>query len=67
MEELTYNQALAELENILSALRSDTCDVDQLAERTRRAVELLGICRGKLTAAEGELQTILKSLQTPEA
>ena len=41
--EASYNESLAELEKILGELRSDTCDVDTLAQRTRRAVELLKI------------------------
>lgn len=64
-QEITYTQALAELEGILNGLRSDACDVDTLAARTRRAVELLNLCRSRLTATEEELQTILQTLQTP--
>ena len=45
MQEPTYTQSLAELEKILAELRSDACDVDTLAARTRRAVELLKFCR----------------------
>lgn len=67
MEQPTYNQALAELEKILSQLRSEACDVDSLTAATRRAVELLNICRSRLTTTEEELQQILQTLQTPEA
>lgn len=66
MEKISFNQSLAELEKILAELRSDQCDVDTLAARTRRAVELLTICRSRLTATEEELRTILASLQTPD-
>lgn len=61
-QELTYAQALAELEGILGRLRSDACDVDTLAAQTRRAVELLNLCRSRLTTTETELQQILDSL-----
>lgn len=64
-QKITYSQALAELESILNGLRADACDVDTLAARTRRAVELLNLCRSRLTATEEELQTILQTLQTP--
>lgn len=67
MTDITYNQALTELETILSRLRSDSCDVDTLTASTRRAVELLNICRSKLTATESELQQILVTLQPPQA
>lgn len=63
----SYTESLNELEKILAELRSDTCDVDTLTARTRRAVELLKFCREKLTTTEEELRTILQSLQTPTA
>ena len=62
----SYNQSLAELEKILAELRSDSCDVDTLAARTRRAVGLLKICRERLTTTEEELRSILASLQSSE-
>lgn len=63
----SYTASLAELEKILAELRSDACDVDTLALRTRRAVELLKICRGRLTATETELRTILNDLQEQQS
>ncbi len=62
MEEKTYSQALEELEAILAQLRQDNCDIDTLAERTRKAAELLEFCRGRLTATEEELEGILMRL-----
>lgn len=62
----SYTAALTELENILNQLRSDNCDVDTLAARTRRAAELLEFCRNRLVATEAELETILASLEQPE-
>lgn len=63
--EMTYTAASAELEAILGELRSDRCDIDTLAARTRRAVELLQFCRSRLTTTEEELRNILESLQSP--
>lgn len=60
--EMSYAAALAELEGILAGLRADSCDVDTLAERTRRAAELLAFCRAKLTRTEGELAKVLEEL-----
>ena len=59
----SYTQSLAELEKILAELRSDSCDVDTLTQRTQRAVELLKFCRAKLTTTEEELRSILAQLQ----
>lgn len=66
MEQISYTAAMSELEGILSALRSDKCDVDTLTERTRRAVELLKICRSRLTTTEEELGSILESLKSTD-
>lgn len=62
--QLTYAQALAELEKILAQLRADNTDVDTLAERTRRAATLLAECRTRLTRTEEELQRILADLES---
>lgn len=62
--ELSYNEALAELESILSSLRSESCDVDTLAERTRRAATLLAECRKRLTRTEEELNKVLEELDS---
>lgn len=60
----SYSEALAELEGILSALRSDAFDVDTLAARTRRAAALLTFCREKLTRTESELAKVLEELDS---
>lgn len=62
IEEMTYGEAIAELEEILASLRGDSCDVDTLTARTRRAVELLKACRSRLTATDSELKEILAQL-----
>lgn len=62
VEQLTYNQAVSELDNILRMMQSDACDIDLLAVYTRRATVLLAECRNRLTATDRELQTILANL-----
>ena len=37
IEELSYSQALAELEQIVATLRGNNCDIDRLTALTRRA------------------------------
>ncbi len=60
---ISYTDALAELEGILEGLRGDHCDVDTLASRTRRAAVLLAYCRRKLTRTEEELAKVLEELE----
>lgn len=62
IDEMTYAEALEELEAIMASLRSDACDVDTLAERTRRAAALLKYCNGKLVRTEEELAKVLEEL-----
>lgn len=62
----TYSEKIAELEGILNSMRSDSCDIDTLAARTRRAAELLTECRAALTATETELAQILDTLTPPK-
>lgn len=62
VEQLTYSEALAELENILGRLRGNDCDVDSLTGLTARASELLRHCRSRLTVTDTELRAILDSL-----
>ncbi len=63
VKELTYTQAVGELDEILRMMQSDKCDIDSLAAYTRRASELLAECRARLTTTDRELQSILASLQ----
>lgn len=62
VKDLTYNQAVSELDSILRTMQSDSCDIDKLAAYTRRASELLRECRRRLTATDEELKSILADL-----
>ncbi|MGA1332795.1 MAG: exodeoxyribonuclease VII small subunit, partial [Ilumatobacteraceae bacterium] len=57
-EEVGYEDAVTELEEILSELSDDDIDVDHLAERVKRATELVKICRDRIAAARLEVRDI---------
>ena len=61
--EMTYNQAVADLDSILRTMQSDNCDIDRLTLYTRRATELLKECRSRLTTTDEELRSILADLE----
>ena len=63
VKELTYNQAITELEGILRLMQSDDCDIDRLAALTRRATELIAECRSRLVATDEELRAILADIE----
>lgn len=63
VKEMTYAQAVAELDKILRMMQSDKCDIDSLAAYTKRASLLLTECRARLCATDKELQAILANLE----
>lgn len=60
--EMTYKEAVEQLEKILAAMQSESCDIDKLASYTRRATELITECRARLTRTDAEIQSILSNL-----
>ncbi len=61
-DNITYSQAISELEEIVRKMQSDECDIDNLAAYTARSLELLKICKNKLLKTDEELQKILAEL-----
>ena len=57
--DMTYREAIAEIETILRSLREEQNSVDTLAERVARATELIAHCRAKLRKAEGDVNDII--------
>ena len=52
---MTYSEAVAELEAILSQLQEVPSDIDQLHARIARAESLVAACRAKLRGVEEAL------------
>ena len=63
VKELTYTEAVSELEAILQMMQGDKCDIDRLTDYTRRAIELLTECRSRLTTTDEQLRSILSRLE----
>ena len=61
-KEISYNQAINEVESILAKIENQELDVDELAGQLKRVSELIKICRNKLFTAEKEVEKILKDL-----
>ena len=57
-----YAEALAELEGILAELERTDVDVDVLAERVKRAVELIGFCRARIGNARLQIEQVVADL-----
>lgn len=65
-DEPGYAEAMAELEEILDELEGDELDVDLLAERVRRASELIAICRARIGRAQADVDAIVADLTEDE-
>ncbi|HEX9651643.1 MAG TPA: exodeoxyribonuclease VII small subunit [Cyclobacteriaceae bacterium] len=51
-----YTEAVREIEEILNEIEAGELEVDILAERVRRAGELIKLCREKLRKTEEDLE-----------
>ena len=58
--ELSYKEAITEIETILRSLREEQNSVDTLAERVARATELIAYCRTKLRKDEADVNKVLE-------
>ena len=59
IEPLGYADAVAELEDILDGLESETIDVDVLADRVKRAAALIKHCRSKIGDARLHVEQVV--------
>ncbi len=64
--DLTYEKAYAELKEIASAIESETVTVDILAEKVKRASELIEFCQQRLRSTEKEINQIIKKMEVKE-
>lgn len=65
--ELTYEEALQELQDILGRMQSNELGIDSLTENIQRASLLLDFCQGKLQKTEAEVQAVLERLGLDDA
>ena len=61
-DDLSYDEAIKELNNILSSLQDETLSIDQLTDSIKRASELLESCNSRLTSTEKEVNSVIKKL-----
>ena len=61
-DDLSYDEAIKELNNILSSLQDETLSIDQLTDSIKRASELLEFCNSRLTSTEKEVNSVIQKL-----
>lgn len=62
-DEIGYEAALAELEEILEDIEGTDVDVDVLAERVKRAAELVKVCRDRIAAAKLHVEQVVADVE----
>jgi len=58
----TYEQAYKELEAIAREIESQAVSIDVLAQKVKRAAELITYCQTKLRSTEAEVAKIIEQM-----
>ncbi len=56
---LTYNEAYSELSKLVDQIEDDGIQLDTLAEKVKKAKELIDYCETRLRAINNEVETAL--------
>ena len=60
----TYEAAYEELKKIATEIENESVSVDVLADKVKRAAELIQYCQSKLRATESDVNNIIKQMET---
>jgi len=59
-KQLTYQEALNEIEEIVANIEANKFSIDELGEKVKRVAELVKLCKEKLKYTEQELNKIME-------
>ena len=59
-KEIKYEEALSQLEDIVSKMENEELDIDELTTELKQAQKLVKLCKDKLTKTDKEIKSILK-------
>ena len=57
---MKYEEAIKNLESIVSMMESGKLDLDQLEEKLKEAQQLIKLCHDKLTKTDEEISKLLQ-------
>lgn len=60
---LTYEQAYRELAQIAKEIENESVSVDVLAQKVKRASELITLCQTRLKSTETEVNKIIANME----
>jgi len=61
-KKISYQEAVDEIEEILSRIENEELDVDELSEKVKRVSTLIKFCKEKLFKTEEEVEKILNEI-----
>ncbi len=64
---MTYEEAFRELAMIAKDIESENVSIDVLAEKVKRASELIAFCQTKLRSTESEVNNIISQMRERDA
>ncbi|MBN2616216.1 MAG: exodeoxyribonuclease VII small subunit [Bacteroidales bacterium] len=63
MNEMSYQQAMEELEQIVLAMETGDIPVDELSKKVKRASELIKVCKTVLYETTEDVNKVLKEME----
>ena len=65
-KDLTYGEAMTQIEEILEKIEAGELDVDELTEKVKKVANLLEVCKKKLKTTETEIQKVIEGLESTD-
>ena len=60
-KEISYNNAIQEIEEILDEIENNDVEIDQLSDKVKRVSVLLETCKSKLLKTEEQIENIFEN------
>ncbi len=60
-KEISYNDAIQEIEEILDEIENNDVEIDQLSDKVKRVSVLLETCKSKLLKTEEQIENIFEN------
>ena len=62
-KDIKYAEAVKELNEILDQLQEERVDVDEVVLKVKRAVELIKLCKDKISKTELEVKKVIREFE----
>ena len=63
-KDISYKDAMAELETIVTKVEDRGVDIDELAQNVKRAIELITLCQKRIEAVRFEVENVMENSQS---